>query len=179
MGARFSAPAQTGSGAHPVSCKMGTESFPGVKSCRVVTLTPHPLLVPWSRKSRAIPLLPLWAVQPVQSLGGCTRVQFTYFSYLYIFQGATLLVGQGLIITESSQSYPFGNTRLSNNLLDEESPGHRDCLTTHSARGRHPWPRWGSNPKSHHLSSRRLTSYSTLPLGSAFLILTTKNISIS
>jgi len=24
-----------------------------------VTLTPHPLLVPWSWKSRAIPLLPL------------------------------------------------------------------------------------------------------------------------
>ena len=29
---------------------------------------PSPLLVPWSRKSRAIPLLPLWAVRPVQSL---------------------------------------------------------------------------------------------------------------
>ena len=33
-----------------------------------MTLTPHPLLVPWSRKRRAIPLLPLWAVRPVQSL---------------------------------------------------------------------------------------------------------------
>jgi hypothetical protein len=31
-----------------------------------VTLTHHPLLVPWSIKSRAIPLLPLWAVRPVQ-----------------------------------------------------------------------------------------------------------------
>jgi hypothetical protein len=30
-GARFSAPAQTGAGAHPASCKMGTGSFPGVK----------------------------------------------------------------------------------------------------------------------------------------------------
>jgi hypothetical protein len=27
--------------------------------------------------SRAIPLLPLWAVQPVQSLSACTRVHFT------------------------------------------------------------------------------------------------------
>jgi len=27
---------------------MGTGSFPGVKSDRGVTLTPHPLLVPWS-----------------------------------------------------------------------------------------------------------------------------------
>jgi len=41
-----------------------------------VTLTPHPLQVPWSRKSRAIPLLPLWAVRPVQSLSACTRVHF-------------------------------------------------------------------------------------------------------
>ena len=30
-GARFSAPIQTSSGAHPASCKMGTRSFPGVK----------------------------------------------------------------------------------------------------------------------------------------------------
>ena len=31
VGARFSAPVQTGPGAHPASCKMGTGSFPGVK----------------------------------------------------------------------------------------------------------------------------------------------------
>ena len=43
-----------------------------------MTLTPHPLLVPWSRKSIAIPLLPLWAVRPVQSLSACTRVHFTF-----------------------------------------------------------------------------------------------------
>ena len=36
----------------------GYQGFPGGKSGRGVTLTPHPLLVPWSRKSRAIPLLP-------------------------------------------------------------------------------------------------------------------------
>jgi len=46
MGARFSVPVQTGPGAHPASCTMGTESFPAVKSGRGVTLTPHPLLVP-------------------------------------------------------------------------------------------------------------------------------------
>ena len=45
-GARFSAPVQTGPGAHPASCTMGTGSFLGVKSGWVVTLTPHPLLVP-------------------------------------------------------------------------------------------------------------------------------------
>ena len=31
MGARFSAPVQTGPGAHPTSYTMGTGSFPGVK----------------------------------------------------------------------------------------------------------------------------------------------------
>jgi hypothetical protein len=40
-GVRFSASVQTGSGAHPASCTMGTESFPKVKSGRGVT-TPHP-----------------------------------------------------------------------------------------------------------------------------------------
>ena len=53
-GARFSAPVQTGPGAHPASCTVGTGSFPVVKSGRGVTLNPRPLLVPWSRKSRAI-----------------------------------------------------------------------------------------------------------------------------
>ena len=77
-GARFSAPVQTGPGAHTGSYTMGTGSFPGVKSGRGVTLTTHPLLVPWSWKGRAISLLPLWAVRPVQSLSACTRVQFTF-----------------------------------------------------------------------------------------------------
>ena len=79
--ARFSAPVQTGPGAHPASYMMGTGSFPGVKSGRGVTLTPHPLLVLWSLKGRAIPLLPLWAIRPVQSLSACTRVHFTFFLY--------------------------------------------------------------------------------------------------
>ena len=54
-------PIQTGPGAHPASCTMGTGSFPGVKFGRGVLLTTHPLLVPWSWKSRAIPLPTLWA----------------------------------------------------------------------------------------------------------------------
>jgi len=83
VGTRFSAPVQTGSGAQTANCTMGTGSFPGVKSGRGVTLTTHPLLMPWSRGniafrepqclySIAIPVLPLWAVQPVQSLSACT-----------------------------------------------------------------------------------------------------------
>jgi len=41
-GTGFSAPVQTGRGAHPASCSMGTGSFLGVKSGRGLTLTPHP-----------------------------------------------------------------------------------------------------------------------------------------
>ena len=44
--ARFSAPVQTGPGAHPASCTIGTGYFPGVKIGRGMTPTPHPLLVP-------------------------------------------------------------------------------------------------------------------------------------
>jgi len=58
---------------------MGTRSFLGVKSGQGMTLTSHPLLVPWSRKGRAIPLLPLWVIQPVQSLSACTRVHFIFY----------------------------------------------------------------------------------------------------
>ena len=72
-GARFSDP-----GAHPASCKMGTGSFSGVNSGRGVTLNSHPLLVPWSRKSKAITLLLLRAEHPVQSFTACTRVHFTF-----------------------------------------------------------------------------------------------------
>jgi len=57
---------------------------PGVKSGRGVTLTPHPLLVPWLWKNRAIPLLPLCAVRLVQSLSACTRVHFTFTFTLYM-----------------------------------------------------------------------------------------------
>jgi len=74
---RFSPPVQTGPGGHPASCTIGTESFQGVKSGRGVTLTLHPFLVPWSRKSTAIPLLPLWAVRPVLSHSACKRVHTT------------------------------------------------------------------------------------------------------
>jgi len=54
-------PVQTGPGAHPTSCKMGTGSFPVVKCGRGVLLITHPLLVPRLWKSRAIPLPTLWA----------------------------------------------------------------------------------------------------------------------
>jgi len=68
-------PVQTGPRANPASCKMGTGSFPGVKCGRGVLLTTHLLLVPRSWKSRAIPLLILWATP------GLKRDCFT-FTYI-------------------------------------------------------------------------------------------------
>ena len=59
----------------------GYQVFPGVKSGRGVMLTPHPLLVPWSRKSIGLPLLPLWAIRPVQSLSACTVQLYLYSPY--------------------------------------------------------------------------------------------------
>ena len=62
-------PVQTGPGAHPANCTMGTRPFPGVKCGRGVTLTTHPLLAPRFWKSRAITLSPLWATTgPVTGL---------------------------------------------------------------------------------------------------------------
>ena len=78
MGARYSAPVQTDTRARSASCTMGSETIPGVKSGRGVTLTPQPLLVPRSRKSRVIPPLPLWAVRPVQCFNACTSVHFNF-----------------------------------------------------------------------------------------------------
>jgi len=96
---------QTGSRAHPAFSTMGTGSFLVVKCGRVVTSTdPSNLILQQLRKSRAIPLLPyspyglyrasvpvqrctltlpipvlpLWTVQPVQSLSACTKVHFTF-----------------------------------------------------------------------------------------------------
>jgi hypothetical protein len=42
---RFFTPVQTDPRAHPASCRMGTGSFPGVKSGRGVTLTHYSLPV--------------------------------------------------------------------------------------------------------------------------------------
>jgi len=55
----------------------------GLKSGRGVTLTPLPLPVSWSRKGRATPLLPLWAVGTVQILSACTRVHCTFLSRIH------------------------------------------------------------------------------------------------
>ena len=73
-------PVQTGPGAHPASCTMGTESFPGVKSGRGVLLTTHPLLVQRSWRSRAIALPTLWATTGPVTGALHLLTFFTFFS---------------------------------------------------------------------------------------------------
>ena len=82
---------------------MGTGSFPGVKIGRAVTLTTHPLLVPWSRKGRAVPLLPVGrtACTEPQCLynGPISILPFTHFLdqwFLAVQYFRLYLVAQGL-----------------------------------------------------------------------------------
>jgi len=75
VGAKFSAPVQTGP---PSLLYNRYRVFPRGKERKGREADPSSLLVPWLRKSRAIPLLPLWAVRTVQSLSACTRVHFTF-----------------------------------------------------------------------------------------------------
>jgi len=96
---------------------MDTGSFPGVKSGRGMTLAPHPLLVPWSRKSRAIPLLPLWAIWPVQNLSAYMRVNFTSF---YMLTGNNWGIAEGNVRPQTWKNrfkYHFVYSMAENNGL--------------------------------------------------------------
>jgi len=77
--ARSSAPVQTGPGAHPATCTMGTCSLLGVKSSRGVTLTPHPILVPLFMKE--------WSYTSTPPMGrtACTEPQCLHNGALYLF----------------------------------------------------------------------------------------------
>ena len=75
--ARFSA-VQTGPGAHPASCTMGTGSFPRVKRGRGVLLTTHPLLVPRSGS------VELYLYPPSGSHQGLLRGYFILYLYIYV-----------------------------------------------------------------------------------------------
>jgi hypothetical protein len=63
----------------------GYRVFSGHKERPEREADPSPLLVPLSREGGAIPLLPLWAVRPVQSLSACTSVHFTFLYKCSLF----------------------------------------------------------------------------------------------
>ena len=83
VGVRISAPVPTGPGAHPVSCTMGTGSFPGVKSGRGVTLTPSPTSSAVGHES-----VELYLYSPYRPYGlyrASVPVQGVYFTFTFSF----------------------------------------------------------------------------------------------
>ena len=81
--------------------------------------------------SRAIPLLPLWAVRPVQSLSACTRAHFT-FTFYAVFQSAHAWYGQATFTSSVEQFNPANGMNCRNrNLL---------AVLLSQCRGHRPWP---------------------------------------
>ena len=106
---------------------MGTGSFPWVQSSRGVTLTLHPLVVLWSWKGRAIALLPLWAIWPVQSLTACTRGHFTFFTII-----VCTCIGSSFGVISLQSDRPFcvcvrAHMRHSHMYTSDMLPQHR-CM---------------------------------------------------
>ena len=78
---RFSATCPDRAWGPPSLLYNGYQVFPRGKERPGRDADPSPLLVPRSRKSRAIPLIHLWAVRPVQSLSACTVELYLYSPY--------------------------------------------------------------------------------------------------
>ena len=78
-GERFFAPVQTGPGAHPAPCTMGTGSFPGVKYGRGVTLIATPSTAE-VKKSTAVPLF-------LSALMADCRVKFMLYLHPVAYRG--------------------------------------------------------------------------------------------
>ena len=72
-------PVQTGPGAHPASCKMGTGSFPAVKCGRGVLLTTHPLLVPRSVQLYSYTAIQLYLYPPSGTHRTCNGITLPLF----------------------------------------------------------------------------------------------------
>ena len=105
----------------------GYQVFPGVKSRRGVMLTPHRLLVPWSWKDRAIPLLPLWAVQPVQTsvpVQGCT---LPFFLPQLSFRSSRLWCCLGWYVDTNT----WGKPAVSIHLKTEAAGSYATLLPTY------------------------------------------------
>jgi hypothetical protein len=73
VGAKFSAPVQTGPGAYPASCTMGTGSFPGVK--RPGRGVDHPP----SSSAKVKERVQLYTSTSLWAFMACSRVTFTYY----------------------------------------------------------------------------------------------------
>jgi hypothetical protein len=103
----------------------GYRVFSGGKERPGRDVDPSPLLVPWSKKDKAIPILPLWAARPVQILSACTRMTFTLYlllGYYAASSGNSLpdVWGQPVgRIFKGQESFKGGADRLSRNVGKE------------------------------------------------------------
>jgi len=114
---------------------MCTGSFPGIKNGRGVTLTPHYLLVSWSWKSRAIPLLSL------MDRTACTEPRCLYKGALYIL----LLDGSERLTLPSTNPFTLRQTEAFTYKIEDDL-----CLTLVLAfwRRKYSWLP-GFEPRNH------------------------------
>ena len=82
--ARFSEPVQTGPGAHPASCTMGTGSFPGGKERPEREAEPSPPSSAVVKKGQS------YTFTPPMGRTACTEPQCLYKGALYLFLFGTL-----------------------------------------------------------------------------------------
>ena len=119
----------------------GYRVFPGGKERSWRDPDPSPPSS-WSGKSRATPLLSLWAVRPVQSLSAGTRVHFTFTFYhthfrpqrvkkrkLPAVKDPCLVVAAGLCRIQQTRAPPVRQVLLSSSL-DGAGEGPTDSVQT-------------------------------------------------
>ena len=75
-GARYSAPVQTGPGAHPAFCTIGTGSIPGVKRPGRGVDHPHPSSAEVKKR------VELYLYSSLCAIVACSTVTFTFTFYL-------------------------------------------------------------------------------------------------
>jgi len=95
---------------YPTCCSLlynGYRVFPGGKERPGRDADPSPRSSAVVKKSRAIPLLPLWAVRSVQSLSACT-VEL----YLYSPMGRTVCTEPQCLYSRALPLLPYGSYGL-------------------------------------------------------------------
>ena len=97
VGARFSAPVQTGPGVHPASCTMGSGSFPGVKL---------PEAWRWPSTSSGDVKEYSYTSTPLCAFMACCRVTFTFSVGLHCLKHAVSQMGTAVLCSLTFRNHP-------------------------------------------------------------------------
>jgi hypothetical protein len=129
VGARFSAPDQTGPGAYPASCTKGTGSFPGVK--RPGRRGDHPSTSSAEVKER----VELYFYYPS---GSSWPILGRTLPYLYLVPCVLMAARTSLplVITEYSQMVICSSADLKHVSLNKSNNRHEVCLLHNVCRRR-------------------------------------------